>query len=211
MRLLPNHFYRLSKSQSLKRCLSVDNKLTLNQSTQGLYTGVHASLHVKCHCLFMLLYMWVVIVCACFFICELSSSVHASLHVNCHRLCILLYMWIVIVCVCFFIFELLLSDHLCKIQSSNFLPSILERVVWHCKHADTGDIRKAICNSNWERSFANKDVDEMVNIFNETISNVLNNCIPHETIICDDQDPPWINNKVKKAIQEKNQLFSRVK
>ena len=51
----------------------------------------------------------------------------------------------------------------------------------------------------------------MVNIFNETISNVLNNYILHETIICNDQDPSWINNKVKKAIQEKNQLFSRVK
>ena len=35
--------------------------------------------------------------------------------------------------------------------------------------------------------------------------------IPHETIICDDQDPPWINNKGKKAILEKNQRFSRVK
>ena len=56
-----------------------------------------------------------------------------------------------------------------------------------------------------------KDLKEMVNILNETISNVLNNYIPHETIIYDDQDPPWINNKVKKVIQEKNQLFSRVK
>ena len=51
----------------------------------------------------------------------------------------------------------------------------------------------------------------MVNVFNETISNVLNNNIPHETIIRDDQDPPWINNKVEKAILEKNQLFSRFK
>ena len=50
----------------------------------------------------------------------------------------------------------------------------------------------------------------MVSIFNETISNVLNNYILHETIICDDQDPAWINNKVKKAIQEKNQFFGRV-
>ena len=48
-------------------------------------------------------------------------------------------------------------------------------------------------------------------IFSETISNVFNNYIPHETIICNNQDPPWINNKVKKGIQEKNQLFSRVK
>ena len=51
----------------------------------------------------------------------------------------------------------------------------------------------------------------MVSISNETISNVLNKYIPHETIICDDQDPPWISKKVKKAIQEKNQLFSKVK
>ena len=51
----------------------------------------------------------------------------------------------------------------------------------------------------------------MANILNETISNVLSNCIPHEAIICDDQDPQWINSKIKKVIQEKNQLFSRVK
>ena len=50
----------------------------------------------------------------------------------------------------------------------------------------------------------------MVNIFNETISNVLNNYIPHDTIIRYDQNPPEINNQVKKTIQEKNQLFSRV-
>ena len=56
---------------------------------------------------------------------------------------------------------------------------------------------------NPDRKNNNKDVKEMDNIFNETRSNVLNNYIPHETIICDDQDPPWINNKVKKALQEK--------
>ena len=92
-----------------------------------------------------------------------------------------------------------------------YYPPPYERIVWHYKHANTDHIRKAMCGFNWERSFANKDVNEMVNIFNEIISNVLNNYIPHETIICNDQDPPWFNNKVKKAIQEKNQLFGRVK
>ena len=70
--------------------------------------------------------------------------------------------------------------------------------MWH-------HIRKAISGFNWERSFPNKDVDKMDNIFNETVSNVLNNYVPHEPIICDDQYPQWINNKVKKAIQEKSQ------
>ena len=52
------------------------------------------------------------------------------------------------------------------------------------------------------------DPNEMANIFNKTMSDVLNNYIPHETLVCGDQDPPWINNKVKNVIQEKNQPFS---
>ena len=47
----------------------------------------------------------------------------------------------------------------------------------------------------------------MVNIFNETISNLLNNYIPHETIICDDQDPPWINNNVKNSNTREKSAF----
>ena len=44
----------------------------------------------------------------------------------------------------------------------------------------------------------------MVNISNETISHVLNNDIPHETIIYDDQHPHELIKKVKKVIQEKS-------
>ena len=72
-------------------------------------------------------------------------------------------------------------------------------------------ISEKLYEASTGKSFPNKDVNEMVNIFNKTISNVLNNHIPQETLICDNQDPPWINNEVKKAIQKKNQLFSRVK
>ena len=102
-------------------------------------------------------------------------GVNASLHVNCHHQ---------IICA--------------KLNLQMRYPSTYERVAWHYKHAKVDHIRKAICCFNWERSFANKDANEMVNIFKETISKVLNNYIPHETIICDDQDPPWINNQVKR-------------
>ena len=118
----------------------------------------------------------------------MDSGVHASLHVNCHH-------------------QIIFAKFSLKI---NYHPSY-ERVGWHYRHANTKHIRKAICSFNWERSFANKHVNDMDNIFNETTSNVLKNYIPHETIICDDQDPPWINNKVKKAMQENYQLFSKVK
>ena len=33
------------------------------------------------------------------------------------------------------------------------------------------------------------------------------NFIPHETIICDDRDPPWINNRIKQLIYERNSLY----
>ena len=43
----------------------------------------------------------------------------------------------------------------------------------------------------------------MVNIFNKTISNVLNNHIPQETLICDNQDPHGLTTKSKKRYKRK--------
>ena len=33
--------------------------------------------------------------------------------------------------------------------------------------------------------------------------NILSNFIPHEIIVCNDKDPPWLNNRIKPLIQEK--------
>ena len=30
----------------------------------------------------------------------------------------------------------------------------------------------------------------------------MKNFIPHETIVCDDKDPPWFNKRIKSLIQE---------
>ena len=48
-------------------------------------------------------------------------------------------------------------------------------------------------------------MNQKVHLFNQTIKNILCNFIPHETVTCDDRDPPpWINSKIKGLIQEKN-------
>ena len=44
----------------------------------------------------------------------------------------------------------------------------------------------------------------MVFLFIKTIRNIFSNYIPHETVTCDIIYPPWINNKIKKLIKEKN-------
>ena len=46
-----------------------------------------------------------------------------------------------------------------------------------------------------------------VSIFNETILNVLNIYIPHETRACYDKDPPWFNSRIKFLLQDKNKLY----
>ena len=48
------------------------------------------------------------------------------------------------------------------------------------------------------------DVNQKVHLFNQTMKNILSNFVTHETVICDDRDPPWINSKIKGLIQEKN-------
>ena len=47
-------------------------------------------------------------------------------------------------------------------------------------------------------------MNQKVHLFNQTIKNILCNFIPHETVTCDDRDPPWINSKIKDLLQEKN-------
>ena len=68
-------------------------------------------------------------------------------------------------------------------------------------------IRCAIKELYWERAFSNTNVNKKVDIFNRTILNILSNFIPHETIVCNDKDPPWFNNRIKTLIKEKNATY----
>ena len=52
-----------------------------------------------------------------------------------------------------------------------------------------------------------KDVNGKFDIFAKTIKTFISSFIPGETILCDDRCPPWISNKIKKLINEKNTAF----
>ena len=49
----------------------------------------------------------------------------------------------------------------------------------------------------------------MISIFNQTIINILCNCIPHETVLFDDRDRSWMNKEIKKLIHKKKSIFNR--
>ena len=112
-----------------------------------------------------------------------ESGVHPSLHPNCHH-------------------QIIFAKFNLKI----YYPPPYLREVWHYKEANADLIKRAINNFNWEKAFYNTNINEKVSLFNKTILNILNNYIPHETIICDDKDPPWFNSRIKSLIENKNKI-----
>ena len=113
----------------------------------------------------------------------IESGVHPSLHPNCHHQIIFV-----------------------KFNLKIYYPPPYLREVWHYKKANADLIKRAISNFNWEKAFSNTNINEKVSLFNKTILNILNNYIPHETIICDDKDHPWFNSRIKSLIENKNNI-----
>ena len=107
----------------------------------------------------------------------MESGVHSSLHPNCHHQ---------VICAKF-----------------NLYPPPYERTVWFYQKANPGLIQRAINEFDWIRALSNASVDEKVCYFTETLLNIIHNFIPHKTIVCDDRDPLWINNEIKKTNQRK--------
>ena len=61
-------------------------------------------------------------------------------------------------------------------------PPPYEREIWHYQRGNVDQIQQATEQFSWE------------------------NYIPHETITCDDKDPPWFNKNIKQLIQEKQYM-----
>ena len=90
----------------------------------------------------------------------------------------------------------------CRIDLKIYYPLPYKRKVWHYQEADSSLIRCAIHEFNWKRALSNLNIFEQVTVFNRTILNINKIFILHETVICDDKDPPWFNKIIKSLIQE---------
>ena len=95
-----------------------------------------------------------------------------------------------------------------KFNLSIFYPPPYERTAWYYETANTELIRRAIDQFDWLRVLlSNVSVDEKVYSFTKKLLNTIQSFIPHETIICDDRDLPWIYKEIKKLMFEKNFAF----
>ena len=79
-------------------------------------------------------------------------------------------------------------------------PTYYISEVRHYQDSNVDLIRRSIDEFDWDRAFANKQVDKKVLISNKTVLNILSNFISHEVIVCDDKDLPWFYGKIKSLI-----------
>ena len=114
----------------------------------------------------------------------MESEIHSSLHLNCHH-------------------QIVFS----KFNLSIFYLPSYERTAWYYERANTEIITRAIDQLDWLRVLSNVNVKEKVCFFTKMLLNIIQNFIRHETIICDDRNPPWINKEIKKLMIEKNLAF----
>ena len=79
----------------------------------------------------------------------------------------------------------------------------MRHLVWNFKKSSNDAIKKATELVNWNFLFSNKSVHEPVTIFNQTLMNIFSNFTPNKLITVDYEDPPWINESIKKKIVAK--------
>ena len=67
-------------------------------------------------------------------------------------------------------------------------PPLYEWGFWHYQKANVDQIRQAINKFPLDNRVANISINENVQLFTQTIQNIISNYIPHETITCDDRN-----------------------
>ena len=118
----------------------------------------------------------------------MESGTYPSLHPNCHH-------------------QIIYANFNLKVH----YPPPYEREVWHYQDANTDLIKEAVNRVDWDTLLALNDVDSQVSKFSDVILNIMSNYIPHEKIVCDDKDPPWVNKRVKAFLKENRQIYNSYK
>ena len=79
--------------------------------------------------------------------------------------------------------------------------------IWDYKKARTDLINRFIENVDWSNLLLGKNVDELMEIFSQTILNIFDNFISNQTILRDERDPLWTNEKFKSLIKKKSAFY----
>ena len=118
----------------------------------------------------------------------MDSGVHPTLHSKCHQ-------------------QIIYAKLNLKIE----YPPPYTRKIWNYRRSETELINCSIESFDSSKLFSRKNVHEQIELFNITLLKIFHNLIPTKIIVCDDRDPPWINDEIKKMIKRKKLAISKSK
>ena len=90
-------------------------------------------------------------------------------------------------------------------------PPPFKRLVWNYDKADTNMIKRAATQFDWEKAFSNLCIDSKIETFNCVLLNIFSNFCPSKIITCNDNDPPWLTDKIKRMAQDKDEAYRQLK
>ena len=114
----------------------------------------------------------------------IQSGVFPSLHSNCHHN------------ITYAKFDLFIE-----------YPPPYSRLVWNYSKAEVPLIQESASNFDWVTKLSSLNIEEQIKFFNETLLNIFSNFCPHKTITCNDKDPPWLTDDIKRIIYFKDQAY----
>ena len=103
----------------------------------------------------------------------------------------------------------------CKMSSSDNIfkdlkieyPPPYSCEIQNYNKAETDLISHSIENVDWSNLCLGKNVRDQVEICNQTIRKIFHKFVPNKTILCDDQDLPRMNEKIKSLIKKKSAFY----
>ena len=103
----------------------------------------------------------------------MDSGVYLSLHEKCHH-------------------QIIYS----KLNLRTEYPTPYIRKIWDYNRSETDSVNRSVKICDWSYLFSSKNVHKQVELFNKPLLNIFRNFIPNKIILCDDKDPPWMNDEI---------------
>ena len=91
-----------------------------------------------------------------------------------------------------------------------YYPPPCECLICKYKKANADFIKRPIKDFDRKNKLSVIGVNDQVELFNETIVNIMSNFIPNETMILDDKYPPCLNKNIKSMIDYKNAIYKKL-
>lgn len=87
-----------------------------------------------------------------------------------------------------------------------------KRKIWLYDQGDYDSFREILRNVNWDEILNSGDnLDTIVDLFTNTILHAAEDTIPNKTIMVRKSEPLWMNNRIRRAIRQRNRMHKRAK